>query len=220
LIRPHGKSLLASLFVAAVLASPVTLALADVDPASDVLLQQNVFVPYQPQVCDQLKRQLTALTKKTRADGYPVKVAVIGKQYDLGGAPEFYGKPSAYAKFLGQELGVYGRDVGRNLARVPLLVVMPQGFGTFQVDPKGVRATMTVAVPSGADSNALARAAILAVPKVSTAAGHPVRAVKPATGCTKKSTSILLFAAPILAILVAGLGIHLARRLARRTAPA
>ena len=59
--RMRPKSLLASLLVASALAGPVTLALADVDPASDVLLLQNVFVPYKPKVCNQLRDQLTAM---------------------------------------------------------------------------------------------------------------------------------------------------------------
>jgi hypothetical protein len=213
-VRAIRKPLLAGLLIAAAIATAPPAALADVDPASDVLLQQNVFLPYQPQVCDQLKSQLTELTKRTSTAGYPLKVAVIGRQYDLGGAPEFYGKPSAYAKFLGQELAVFGPDVGRDLARIPLLVVMPQGFGTYQIQPEAAGAVRALDAPGDADPNGLARAAAVAVPKVATAAGHPVGAVAPASGCTKKSsgTNFVLFAAPIVVLLIAGIALRFALR--------
>jgi hypothetical protein len=203
--RMRPKSLLASVLVVSALAGPVTLALADVDPASDVLLLQNVFVPYKPKVCNQLKDQLTSLTAKSKSEGYPLKVAIVGSRLDLGGAPQFFGNPPGYAKFLGQELNVYGPSVGRNLKQIPLLVVMPQGFGTYQMDPKATAAVKTVKVSSSADANALARAAVLAIPKAASAAGHPVPAEKPASGCTKKGTSFLVFLAPIVVLLIGGL---------------
>jgi hypothetical protein len=203
-MRPLPKPLLASLLVAA-LAGPVTIAIADVDPASDVLLLQNVYVPYQPKVCSQLKGQLTSLTGKTKTAGYPLKVAIIGSKQDLGGAPQFFGNPQGYASFLGRELGVFGGDVGRNLSKTPLLVVMPKGFGTYQIDAKATAAARSVPVSPKADPNALARATITAIPKVSTAAGHPVDAVKPASSCSKKGTSFLVFVAPIAVLLLGGL---------------
>jgi hypothetical protein len=202
-MRP--KPLLASLLAVTALAGPVTIALADVDPASDVLLLQNVFVPYKPKVCNQLRDQLTSLTSKSKSAGYPLKVAIIGSRLDLGGAPQFFANPQGYAKFLGQELNVFGPSVGRNLKKNPLLVLMPQGSGTYQMDPKANAAAKTVKIPSNADSNALARAAVVAIPKVATAAGHPVAAEKPASGCTKKGTSFLVFLAPIVVLLIGGL---------------
>jgi hypothetical protein len=201
LVKPCGLILLA----AAALAGPLSIALADVDPASDVLLLQNVFVPYHPKVCSELKNQLRSVTDKAKGAGFPVKVALIGSKDDLGGAPQFFGDPPGYAKFLGQELGVYGPDVGRNLSGTPLIVVMPKGFGTYQVDKDAAAAAKTVAVPAKDDPNALARAMILAVPKVATAAGHQVDSVKPASGCSKGGTSFLVYVAPIVLLLAAGL---------------
>jgi len=196
--------LLSALLGAAALGGTITVALADVDPASDVLLLQNVFVPYNPTVCTQLKSQLRTLTDKSKAAGYPIKVALIGSKNDLGGAPQFFGKPSPYARFLGQELGIYGPNVGRSLKKVPLLVVMPQGFGVYQIDARAAGPLRGVSIPSNADPNGLARAAIVAVPKVATAAGHPVPSVKVASGCSKKGTSFLVFVAPIVVLLIGG----------------
>jgi hypothetical protein len=141
-----------------------------------------------------------------------LKVAVIGSRQDLGGAPQFFGKPTDYAKFLGQELGVYGPDVGRNLSKTPLMVVMPQGFGFYQVDKPAVAAVKGISVDPNSDSNALARAAILAVPKVASAAGHPVPVVKPSSECSKKGTSFLVYLAPILLLLAGGLLIRYGMR--------
>jgi hypothetical protein len=205
------KSLLMAVLVAA-LAASVELAVADVDPASDVLLLQNVYLPYQPKVCSELGKQLRSLTAKTKGAGYPLKVAVIGSKQDLGGAPQFFGKPPDYAKFLGQELGVYGPDVGRNLSNTPLMVVMPQGFGFYQVDGPAAAAAKGISVDPNSDPNGLAKAAILAVPKVAAGAGHPVPAVKPSSSCSKKGTSFLVYLAPILLLLAGGLLIRYGMR--------
>ena len=208
MLRPMsspGKSLVVSALVACALAGPVALAIADVDPPSDVLLLQNVYVPYQPKVCSQLKDQLTSMTGRAKTAGFPVKVAIIGTRVDLGGAPQFFGNAEGYAKFLGQELGVYGPDVGRNLAKTPLLVVMPSGIATYQMDPKATAAAKSVPVSSKAGPNELAKAAIVAIPKAATAAGHPLAAEKPASGCSKKGTSFLVFVAPIVVLLIGGL---------------
>ena len=50
--------LLAALAAGTIVAGMVTSAVADVDPASDVLLQQDTFLPYQGQVCSQIKDAL------------------------------------------------------------------------------------------------------------------------------------------------------------------
>jgi hypothetical protein len=218
-MRSPLKPLLAAVVTLVALGGPLTPALADVDPASDVLLLQNVFVPYQPEVCEQLKDQLKSLTDKTRQAGYPLKVAIIGSRQDLGGAPQFFGNPQGYAKFLGQELAVYGHDVARDLSNVPLLVVMPQGFGTYQIRREAAAAAKTVPIPKGADSNELAKAAALAIPKVATAAGHPVAAEKAATGCEKKGTSFVVFLVPILVLLLGGFLIRYGLRPGKRAQP-
>jgi hypothetical protein len=219
-MRRLAKPCALVLLAAAALAGPLSIALADVDPASDVLLLQNVFVPYHPKVCSELKDQLRSLTDKARGAGFPVKVALIGSKDDLGGAPQFYGDPPGYAKFLGQELGVFGPDVGKNLNATPLMVVMPQGFGTYQVDKNAAAAAKTVSVPRKDDPNALARAVILALPKVATAAGHKLDSVKPASGCSKGGTSFLVYLAPIALLLAAGVLLRYGLRPRRSPEPA
>ena len=97
-------------------------ALADGDPASDVLINQTVFLPAPPpsgDVAAALQQQVDAVSKR----GDRVKVAVIATPNDLGSVPSLFGKPAAYAAFLGQELGL--------AYAATLLVVMPSGFGVY-----------------------------------------------------------------------------------------
>lgn len=203
--------LLAGLAVAAILAQTVGVALGDGDPASDVLLQQDVFLPYQPQVCKQVKTALETATRRSSAAGYPVKVAVIGSVSDLGSVPQFFGRPSAYADFLGQELSSFSAHIQKRVAGVPLLVAMPAGLALTHADPPATDAVKQIKVSSDADANELARAAVKAVPEIATAAGHPVQPVKVESGCTQKHSTVLLFAIPILLLLVAGLLVRFRR---------
>ena len=180
------------------------IALADVDPASDVLLVQDSFVPYQPEACTQVKDALQSATRRASSAGYPLKVAVIGSARDLGAAPQFDGKPAPYAEFLGSELGTYSAHLKRNLRNVRLLVVMPAGFALWRGGPESSPALKHDAIPDNPDTNDLVRAAVTAVPKVATAAGHPVAAVKIAGGCSHKSgNALLLFGVPVLLVLLA-----------------
>jgi hypothetical protein len=180
----------------------------DVDPASDVLLLQNVFLPYKPKTCKQVADALKKLTENARQAGYPVKVAVIGSKFDLGGAPQFFGNPQAYAKFLGDELAVFGPGVGKeDLATRPLLVVMPQGYGLYRGGTRAAALLKTTPKPSGKDPDQLARAAFNAIPKLAGAEGHPVKPVKLSSGCSTggSSTTLILIFAPIVLLVGAGL---------------
>ena len=99
---------------------PASVALADGDPASDVLPTQNVFTPYPPPSNAQT---LAASVVKVFDSGHRVKVAVIAARRDLGSIPSLFGKANAYARFLGTEIGSFYSG--------PLLIVMPSGFGIF-----------------------------------------------------------------------------------------
>lgn len=106
----------------AVAAGPAAPARADGDPASDTLLEQNVYFPYRPPT-PAAEAALRRAVDGVYADGNRVKVALIGDVTDLGSITSLYGKPADYAHFLGVELGLW--YVG------PLLVVMPAGFGVY-----------------------------------------------------------------------------------------
>ena len=108
--------------VVAVAAVGASISHADGDPASDELLEQSVFFPYNtPSRSAELALQQAV--GGVYADGRRIKVAVIFDQTDLGAIPSLFGHPSDYAHFLGIELGLW--YVG------PLLVVMPAGFGIY-----------------------------------------------------------------------------------------
>lgn len=161
---------------------------ADGDPASDVLLYQDVYTTYSftgPSL-DRLKASVAdAFASRLR-----IKVAVIATRNDLGSIPSLFGRPAEYARFLGTELR--GAYIG------PLLVVMPAGFGIYdggrsvgpeqqvlkKLDPGGRSpATLTSAAADAVDEllarNALTSKDILApvvYPRVPFAkAGQPVK---------------------------------------------
>jgi hypothetical protein len=97
------------------------LARADGDPASDYLLVQHVFVPYEGATAAKEQRMLTAAVAAADKAGFKIRVAVIFSNYDLGSVTVLWRKPQTYARFLGAELAfVYSQR---------LLVLMPNGFG-------------------------------------------------------------------------------------------
>jgi hypothetical protein len=99
-------------------------ALADGDPASDVLVYQPVFYPYAP-APRALEHRLSGLVKSANQQGYKIRIAIIQSPRDLGAVPQLFTKPPAvYARFLGSELSSIWR--GR------VLVVMPSGYGIEQ----------------------------------------------------------------------------------------
>ena len=98
--------------VAALAAVRSPAALADGDPASDVLVYQPVFFPYSPAPHAQ-QRELNGLVKSANQQGYGIRVAVIQSPRDLGSVPVLFGKPSVYARFLSSETVQfsYGPDI-------------------------------------------------------------------------------------------------------------
>ncbi len=185
------QKILAAAILTALLAP--ALALADGDPASDVLLGEPVFYPYQPPVSKALQKQLNAAATAAR-----IKVALIASPVDLGVIPDLFDKPGQYAKFLDQEISFQN-------SKQRLLVVMPAGYG---VEGLSAKAVSSLPKPAGKTSDDLARAAIPALAKL---VGHPL-----ATGTqgTKSGSSntLLLVVLIVAAILVAGALIALRRR--------
>jgi hypothetical protein len=206
----RGRRALGAILCCALVAASGGSARSDVDPASDVLLVQDFFLPYQPQVCSEVKGALVETIKRSRGAGYPVKVALISDPADLGAAPQFFGRPPAYAKFLGRELALYGHGVSHRSRISPLVVVMPQGWGFNEVDPRPASAAERVRIPQNAGPNGLARVAIGALPRLARAAGHPVRTVAIPSGCSHSGGSnAVLFLAPIAVVVLGGLLVSL-----------
>jgi hypothetical protein len=141
-------------------------AVADGDPASDVLLGENVFYPYQPAVSQQVQKALNAQTAAAKRSGFPIKVALIASPVDLGVIPGLFGKPQKYAEFLDQEISFRGKQ--------PLLVVMKTGYGVQGLSAKATALATSLAKPASGNSSDLATAAKIAVTKLAEASGHPI----------------------------------------------
>jgi LPXTG-motif cell wall-anchored protein len=204
LIRRRVLPLL--LLFAATLA-PASQAEANGDPASDVLLLQDVYLPYAPGIPPALGKTITDLLKTTRKAGFPLKVAIIAQPKDLGAVPQFFDKPTSYAPFLQSEIAFNSKK--------PLLIVMPAGYGLAAL-PKGTEDALEgLDPPESADGEDLGRAAVMAIVKLSEEVGRPVPAPKlpEGTGGGGDGTSpLLVFGVPVALLALGGLLAALRRR--------
>ena len=121
LMRLGTRVAVALCVVAACVAASASVARADGDPASDYLVARQVFVSSQRVVDSRAQRELLATVAAANRDGFPIRVAIISSDYDMGSITALWRRPALYARFLGLELASAYR--GR------LLVVMPNGFG-------------------------------------------------------------------------------------------
>ena len=188
-------------------------ALADADPASDVLYTQRIYLPFfGTKVSDDhalaLKHVVDAAWKK----GYKVKVALIATRNDLGGVFQLWQKPQTYADFLGRELIFLYKGL--------LITVMPQGMGVYRfkhaVEKEKAKVATVEIGPGGADG--LADAASLAVAKL---AGLKAPALPAAKSGGGGGTSVWVLlgiiaggVAILAAMLVLGPRVYRRRRLA------
>jgi hypothetical protein len=127
-----------------------------------VLLQQDVFLPYSPPTSDGVARALLDLTRRMRADGWPIKVAIVASPNDLGAYGALFSDPQHYTNVLAQEL--------RNPR---LLVVTPVGFGGRQLGD-GVNRALDGLEPVQGGGDRLARQALIAVARLAAEDGHRV----------------------------------------------
>jgi hypothetical protein len=147
-------------------------ALADGDPASDVLPTMDVYLPLSAPQADKAGTLASAVAQ-VYSDGDRVKVAVIATVADMGAIPSLFNKPGPYARFLGQELG--GFYAG------PLLIVMPRGYGIYDGSRSTARAGTVLdglAAPGGTP-DALIRSAATAVERLQAASALESPDVKP-----------------------------------------
>jgi hypothetical protein len=149
------RRLLPLLVLAVFLAVAVPAAFADGDPASDVLLFDDVFLPVgAPQEAP--FTTLVSTVKDANEQGFRMKLAVIQSEKDLGSVPSLFGKPQDYAHFLGSEIKF--KYAG------PLVVVMPGGFGFWNNGKPTKDADAVLAsIGRGSRGEELANAGIKAV---------------------------------------------------------
>ena len=160
-------TLMVALLVAWVPAS----SLADGDPASDVLLTQELFLPWDAGVSTAQQDQLTAILQAAARSGYQLRVALIASASDLGSVTELWQDPRAYAEFLGEELSLVYRGT--------LLVAMPNGFGLYR--SSGLAAAEGASLASAGipgSGTHLGSATLGAIQSVAAASGHKLPVVR------------------------------------------
>lgn len=164
--------IIAILATVALIAAPA--ALADGDPASDVLVDYYLFNPVDSGISQSSQARLEAVLNASKQAGFPIRVALIASQSDLGTATVLWNKnPKFYAQYLGIEL--------EDQAPGQVLVVMPKGFGVYgrTAGPDALRpAENSVRAIAPGPGEQLATAALSAVPLLARAAGHPIPAAK------------------------------------------
>jgi hypothetical protein len=173
-----------------------TVARADGDPASDYLLTQQVFFPFDAKLPAAKQQQLAALVAAANRAGYTIRVALIWSSYDLGSITGLWRKPHIYARFLGAELGyVYKQR---------LLVVMPNGFGFNRpqhaaTSEYALLATITIA-PGQAGLVAAAETAVRRLAAASGVKVVPVAVASPAHRNSRDRTIIIVGAVAAIAV--------------------
>lgn len=183
----------------------------DGDPASDVLLYQDVFLPYAPKVSKPVAAALADTAKRAKAAGFPVKVALIQAKQDLGAYPVLFGRPQRYADLLAVEISFNTRP--------RILTVMPNGFGARNLGAGAARTLAAIPIDRATRSDGLALAAARGVAALAAAGGHPFRlgplpapARADAGSGSSAGTTAALYGAPILLLLAAGAVLALRRR--------
>jgi hypothetical protein len=198
-----------TLTVAVIAAVAPSLAAADGDPASDYLLGQSVFLPFDAKIPSEKAKQLTDLIAEANHSGFRIRVAVIATRYDLGSVTALYLKPQKYAEFLGAEIYFVYR--GR------LLVAMANGYGYSKGGkplPPGPLARLPRPGPQAA---ALVTGASTAVQRLAAANGVHLGLPHPTGNNLTTRDRIIIIAAALTAVALAGAWI-LFRRLRRARA--
>jgi hypothetical protein len=142
-------------------------AIANGDPASDVLLQAKVYFPTQ-RVSVEAANRLKAVVNTANAKGYAIRVALIRDESDLGTVPNLLNQAQKYSEFLGPEI--------RFAYKGDLLVVMPNGLGLTTTDetPPPAKTVDGMQVEAGGSPDGLAQTAEEAVTKLAATSGHPL----------------------------------------------
>jgi hypothetical protein len=163
--RRRATVLLVLAALGAAIAAPP--ARADGDPASDVLLSQDAFYPYQPNTPSKpLQDALNGMLRASRKQGFPLKVAIIAARTDLGSVPQMLTDPQQYANLLTSEISYNEHP--------RVLVVLPAGLGGNNLGDKAGPALQGVNPDPAGGGDGLTRAAMQAVRRITAAAGKPV----------------------------------------------
>jgi cytochrome oxidase Cu insertion factor (SCO1/SenC/PrrC family) len=177
---------------------------ADGDPASDVLVSQNLYLPADAGASGGQVAQLNAVLRAVKRSGTPVRVAVIPSAYDLGSVDPLWRRPDSYARFLGVELSLIYRQA--------LLIVMPNGFGLnwpgHSTEAADARLAHIRIVSGGRGIVAATEAAVRAVAASEGGAVVPSRSA----GADGGTREVAVIAGAVVALLAAGTVLRVASR--------
>lgn len=185
------RAALLAAFATALLGVPA--AKANGDPASDVLITQQVFIPFEAPISKSASEELTKTVAEANKRGYTIRVAVIAFSGDLGTAVSLWRHPQSYAKFLGSELAfAYSKR---------LLVAMPAGFGVYRGKTQVTEEQRVLAqLDLGKTPTALAESTTRAVRAL--AAEHGTVLPKVSSGSSPWRDRAIIGAVVLLALLV------------------
>jgi hypothetical protein len=179
---------------------------ANGDPASDVLLTDRVFLPFEAPISNSAQKDLRDTVVEANDKGFKIRVAVIAFTSDLGTATALWGHPEDYSKFLGKEIAFVTTD--------PLLVSMPAGFGFYDQDrPVAQEQQVLAKVQPGKIPTALAESTTAAVRALAAAKG--IALPKPSSGSSATRDRLILGAAVLAFLLVLVFPARLLRRRSR-----
>jgi hypothetical protein len=180
------------LLAMAALALPASAA-ANGDPASDVLLTSEVYVPYEAPISKSAADELKQTVAAANQHGYKIRVALIAFTGDLGTAVSLWGHPQDYSKFLWSEIAFVYQN--------RLLVVMPSGFGFYDgKKPVAKELRVLARVKPGKTPTPLAQSAAAAVRALAAAGG--ITLPKNAGGSSSGDRLIILGAAAVALLAV------------------
>jgi hypothetical protein len=190
-----------SLLLVLVLLVPAS-ARANGDPASDVLLTDRVFLPFEAPISKSAADDLRKTVSSASAKGYTIRVALIAFTGDLGTAVSLWRHPQDYAKFLASEIAFVTTD--------RLLVAMPSGWGFYDKGrPVAKEQAVLSKLKPGTTPTPLAESAATAVRALASAGG--VTVAKP-SGSSGAHDRLILGGAVVALLLILVLP---ARRLRR-----
>jgi len=166
---------------------------ANGDPASDVLLTDQVFLPFEAPISKSAQDDLRKTVAEANKKGFKLRVALIAFTSDLGTAVSLWKQPQNYSEFLGKEIAfVY---TGR------LLISMPSGFGFYNEDkPVASERRLLAKVKPGQVPTALAESTTAAVRALAAAKG--IKLPKPSSGSSATQDRLVLGAAVLAFLLV------------------
>lgn len=207
------RLLIAALLAA--LALPAAAA-ANGDPPSDILPFEDLSVPAEPPSRASVDG-LRGAVRRAREAGYPVKVAVVHSELDLGTLASAFGQPQQYADYLVTELPRHNPDARG--ARI--LVVMPAGAAVAGADfgSGERRAARTIEVSTDATPTRLVDAARTTVERMAAEAGRPIGGAGQSSGPAGGAIAAVLIGALLLAGALAGLAARRRRSAAEGSSP-